>query len=227
MTAATVMDIISRLPGCSGQAVDAVYRLYAGQNGRCTNIIENSKVRASRHLDTSTEAQMAQITSDMEDPVGLLERNLYGDPLAGLSREKQFEKVLLQHGWEKVLNWECLFVNRAKGLFLSVYVDDIKIVGRTENIKPTWKILMKNVDLGEPTTFIDHVYLGCTQRECKISDEIVENTEICSNPGFLVESRKDYLSELQGNLMQKLYLLGPTTWNVLQRNVWKILRTCE
>ena len=26
----------------------------------------------------------------------------------------------------KIPNWECLFVNREKGLFLSVYVDDIK-----------------------------------------------------------------------------------------------------
>ena len=30
-----------------------------------------------------------------------LERNLYGHPLAGLLWERQFEKVLLEHGWEK------------------------------------------------------------------------------------------------------------------------------
>ena len=34
---------------------------------------------------------------------------------------------------------------------------------------------MEDVDLGEPTSFLDHVYLGCTQRECKISNEIVAN----------------------------------------------------
>ena len=34
---------------------------------------------------------------------------------------------------------------------------------------------MKDVDLGEPTSFLDHVYLGCTQRECQISDDIVAN----------------------------------------------------
>ena len=38
-----------------------------------------------------------------------------------------FEKILLQHGLEKIPNWECLFVHSEKGLFLSVYVDDIKI----------------------------------------------------------------------------------------------------
>ena len=40
--------------------------------------------------------------SSMEDPVVPLERNLYGHPLAGLLWEGQFEKSLLEHGWEKV-----------------------------------------------------------------------------------------------------------------------------
>ena len=35
------------------------------------------------------------------------------------------------------------------GLFLSVYVDDIKLAGKKQNIDPTWKILMKDVELGE------------------------------------------------------------------------------
>ena len=54
-----------------------------------------------------------------------------------------------------------------------MYVDDIKLAGKTENTEPTWKILMKDVDLGEQTSFLDHVFLGCTQRECKISNDIV------------------------------------------------------
>ena len=36
--------------------------------------------------------------------------------------ERQFEKILLKHGWEKIPNWECLFVHREKDysyLFLS------------------------------------------------------------------------------------------------------------
>ena len=34
---------------------------------------------------------------------------------------------------------------------------------------------MKDVDLGEPTSFLDHVYLVCTQRQCEISKDIVDN----------------------------------------------------
>ena len=56
-----------------------------------------------------------------------------------------------------------------------MYVDDIKLAGKTENKEPTWKILMEDVDLGEPTSFLDQVYLGCTQRQCQISKDIVAN----------------------------------------------------
>ena len=60
MTAAKIMDIISRLPGCAGQAADAV-SAYPSKNGRCSQIIENSKIGVSRHLDSSTTTQMAKI----------------------------------------------------------------------------------------------------------------------------------------------------------------------
>ena len=91
------------------------------------------------------------------------------------AKEKQVGKILCQYGWEKVSNWECLFVHREKGLFLSVYVDDRKLAGKKQNINPMWKVLNKEVDLGEPTSFLDHVYLGCTQRQCEISKDIVDN----------------------------------------------------
>ena len=61
MTAAKVMDIISRLSGCAGQAADAVSACTPGKNGRCTKITQNSKVGVSRHLDSSTTTQMAKI----------------------------------------------------------------------------------------------------------------------------------------------------------------------
>ena len=56
-----------------------------------------------------------------------------------------------------------------------MYLDDIKMAGKTENSKPTWQILMKDVDLKEPTSSLDHENLGCTQRECTISNDTVTN----------------------------------------------------
>ena len=56
-----------------------------------------------------------------------------------------------------------------------MYVDDIKLAGKKQNIDPMWKVLNKELDLREPTSFLDHVYLGCTQRQCEISKDIVDN----------------------------------------------------
>ena len=60
MTAAKVMDIISILPGCAGQAADAV-SAYTRQKMEYEKIIENSQIWLSRHLDSSSTTQMATI----------------------------------------------------------------------------------------------------------------------------------------------------------------------
>ena len=49
------------------------------------------------------------------------------------------------------------------------------MAGRKRNIRPTRKIPMKDVDLGDPTSFLDHVFLGCPQSECQMSKGIVDN----------------------------------------------------
>ena len=49
------------------------------------------------------------------------------------------------------------------------------MAGKKQNIDPMWKVLNKEVELGEPTSFLDHVYLGCTQRHSEISKDIFDN----------------------------------------------------
>ena len=84
MTAAKVVDIISRLPGCDGQAADAVsahtqvkmedaHKLLKIPKTECPDI----RIRLPRH-------KWPKSWSSIEDPVVPLERNLYGHPLAGL-----------------------------------------------------------------------------------------------------------------------------------------------
>ena len=41
--------------------------------------------------------------------------------------------------------------------FLSVFVDNIKLAGKKQNVNPMWKVLNKEIHLGEPTSFLDHV----------------------------------------------------------------------
>ena len=175
MTAATVMDIISRLPGCAGQAADAVSAYTQVKMEDAPKLLKIPKLECPDIWIRVPRHNWPKSWSSTEDPVVPLERNLYGHPLARLLWEKQFEKILLKYGWEKVSNWECLFVHREKGLFLSVYVDDTKLSGKKQNINPLWKSTQQEIDLGEPTSFLDHVYLGCTQRQCEISKDTVDN----------------------------------------------------
>ena len=83
MTTAKIMDSISRLRGCDGQAADAVsahtqvkrddaHKLLKIQKSECTDIW----IRLSR-------LKWPKSWSRKEDPVVPLERNLYGYPLAG------------------------------------------------------------------------------------------------------------------------------------------------
>ena len=144
----------------------------------------------SRHLDSSTTTQMAW--SSMEDPVVLLERNLYGHPPAGLLWERQVEKIFLKNGWEKVSNWECLFVHCEKGLFLSVYVDDIKLARKKQNNIPMKKVLNKEVFSEN-----QHLSLIMNTRDAlkdnvKDAKKLLTISEPCLNPEFPLEQLKNY-----------------------------------
>ena len=59
MTAAKVMDIVSRLPGCAGQAADAVSAYTQVKMEDAPKLLKNSQIGMSRHLDSSTPTQMA------------------------------------------------------------------------------------------------------------------------------------------------------------------------
>ena len=111
MTAASVMDIISRLPGCAGQAADAVSAYTQVKNGRCSQIIKQIPksecpdiwIRLPRH-------KWSKSWSSMEDSVVPFERNLFGHPLAGLSYGKgNLRKFYWNTVGKELLNWECFF----------------------------------------------------------------------------------------------------------------------
>ena len=147
MTAAKVMDAIARLPDCSGKAVEEISaytpRMRKIPKSECPAVW----MRLPRH-------KWPKSWSNIEDPRILLERNLYGDPLAELFRERQLEEVLLELGREKVPNWDCLFVHRKQGLFLWAHVDDLKVAGKKQKMAPMWKKLMNNVILTNQFHFL-------------------------------------------------------------------------
>ena len=98
-----------------------------------------------------------------------------------------------------------------------MYVDEIKLAGQKQNIDAMWNVLVKEVDLGEPTSFFDHVFFGCTQRECQTSKDTVDNHRDMFESKSLLELRKSYL--ILRNMAQS-FLHGLMIRKVMQRNVW-------
>ena len=63
-----VMDIISRLTGCAGQAADAVSAYTQDKMEDAPNLLKIPKIGMSRHLDSSTTTQMAEVMVQYRRP---------------------------------------------------------------------------------------------------------------------------------------------------------------
>ena len=61
--------------------------------------------------------------------------------------------------------WECMYIHKEQGLFLSVYVDDFKMAGKENNVKAMWPKIREHLDLDPAEEFNESVYLGCGQND--------------------------------------------------------------
>ena len=125
----------------------------------------------SRYLDTSTKTHMAKIMVQY----GRSSRSFWTESVLSPFSKTVLGKAIRENSIEIRLgpNWESLFVNRERGLFLSVCVDDIKLAGksRTSDLENSHERRW----FGESTSFLDHVYLDWTSRKCQISKDFVNN----------------------------------------------------
>ena len=94
MTAAKIMDIISRLLGCDGQAADAVSDYTQVKMEDAHTLLKIPKSECPDIWNRLPRHKWPKSWSSLEDPVVPLERNLYGHPLAGLLWERQFENLI-------------------------------------------------------------------------------------------------------------------------------------
>ena len=69
----------------------------------------------------------------------------------------------------------------------------------------------------KPTSFLDHVYLVCTQRECETSKDIVDNFRNMfeSRISSGAEEKLPFLGKLDADIFSWSYDM-----KVMQRNVW-------
>ena len=175
MAAAKVMDIISRLPGCAGQAADAVSAYTQVKNGTCSQSIENSQIGVSRHLDSSTTTQMAKIMVQCGRPSRsswakslwsssgrtVIGKAIWENPFEARLGEGFQLGMLIRTPWKRVV-LICVCGSHKIGWKETKHWSDVEITqqrsrfGRT-NILP-WSCI-----------------LVCTQRQCVISRDILDN----------------------------------------------------
>ena len=129
MTAAKIMDIISRLPGCAGQATDAVSVCNPGKHGRCsTNHWKSPNRNVPEIWTLLPKIQMAKIMVQY----GRRSRSSWTESVrSSFSRTDMREAIGESSLGTQFVKSSKLGVNWEKGLFLSVHVDDIK-TGREE-----------------------------------------------------------------------------------------------
>ena len=138
---------------------------HPGQNVRCTQIIENSKVKMSIYLDTSTKTQMSQIMVQYGRPSCSSWATSVRSPSGRTIKEKK--------GKSRKFYWNTVgkkfqignaYMWAVKKDYSRLCMWTIKIwLGRNKTLVRRGKEPMKDVDLEDPTSFLDHVYLGCTQ----------------------------------------------------------------
>ena len=156
MVSTKTQDACARLPGNDGEDADA-YKAYlqafvADHEGNTETWIELPEYRWPKEWKGKYRRPMVRLL-----------RNLYGSKLAGLFWERHCHNSIMKCGFSKVQGWECMYIHHAKQLCLSVYVDDLKMTGKAENIAPMWKEISKYLKLDPPTKFHNSVYLGCEQ----------------------------------------------------------------
>ena len=175
MTAAKVIHVIARLPDCDGQAADAVSALHPSKIGGRSQIAQNYEVRMSRYMDTSSTTQMAEILDEHWRSRGISWTKFVWTSLGRIVVGKTIRRSSLGT-WmvKKVPKWECVFVRRKQGLFLRFMWMKLKWPERSIIWVPCGRNWWNMWILRNQHSFLDHVYLGCTQREWKPHEIVIE-----------------------------------------------------
>ena len=116
------------LPGCRGEQSDAV------QAYTQSILYHGSKQIVETWVRIPKDQWPKSWHGKYRDPVVPLRLALYGHPLAGAFWERHCREALLSVGFTTLTGWECCYVHKELQLVLSVYVDDFKMAGLTDNI---------------------------------------------------------------------------------------------
>ena len=105
---------------------------------------------------------------NIDQPVVLLKRALYGHPQAGAFWEEHLETALKSEGFVKVKGWKSTYRHPVLSLLLVVYVDDFKMSGPATSVPQGWALIKKSIKIGEPSSH--GRFLGCLHEEGTLTE---------------------------------------------------------
>ena len=93
--------------------------------------------------------------------------------------------------------------------------DDIKLAGKKENLDPMWKVLNKEVDLGDAHLSLIMYTWVALKDNVKQAKILMTIAEPCLNHEFPRVKLKNFHARTIF-----VFLRGPTIWKGMSRNVW-------
>ena len=181
-------------------------RLYSGQNRKCLNNnlkkYPKQNVQLFRHVYRSRNGQNHVLEWNIQS--FLSKRICTFRHWQDFDGNVNLKKIHWTSVGKEILNWECLFVIRARKLFSSVWVRFLthKQDRRHRTFCEKWKTFIWT----NQHYFLTMNILDCTQRKCKISRNILTNCKA------VFESRI--------SAWVKAKLLGESFWEiVMQKNI--------
>jgi len=95
--------------------------------------------------------------------------------------------MLCSKGFMPVPSWPGIFTHTRLRVLLTVYVDDFKLAGITQDVKEAWKLIGSVISIEAPTPL--GRYLGCMHAEIKHQLRIPEEVIGLGLPGIVNGNR--------------------------------------
>ena len=111
-------------------------------------------------------------------------------------------------------------MHRGKRLFLSIYVDDFKMAGPKDHLKPMWAAIRKHLDLDPEVKSSENVYLGCGQNTIPVDKKLIaEKSETFQFvQDFVSRPAKSDNTATQGTAQAKA---APASTRDIKINAWQ------
>ena len=157
---------------------------YSSANGRWFQIIEDSQVGMSSHLDSSTTTQMATIMVLYGRPSCSSWAESVWSSFGSTIWERQFEKILFEALlWEFPVGSACSYTVKRDFSYLCMWMT-IKLAGKKANIDPMWKVPRKELDFGVNQHLSSIMYTWAVLKDWKKAKILWTITEPCLNHVF-------------------------------------------